>query len=182
MRVATVFDVAAYILGREGAMTALKLQKLVYYAQAWSLAWTGRPLFPEPVEAWERGPVVRTLWEAHRGQFLVECLPQGDPTQLDAAARDIIDAVLSHYGHLSPDALSELTHQEAPWRETFARGGGVIDLDTLRAYYARVPFEQFDEDGAVGDLFYLRHLLARVTPANRHAETETGAPRGREVW
>ena len=33
---ASVFDAAAYILEKKGEMTTLKLQKLVYYAQAWS--------------------------------------------------------------------------------------------------------------------------------------------------
>jgi uncharacterized phage-associated protein len=33
----SVFDVAQYILRRKGQMTTWKLQKLVYYSQAWSL-------------------------------------------------------------------------------------------------------------------------------------------------
>lgn len=49
---ATVFDVAAYILEKKGEMTAWKLQKLVYYSQAWSLVWDQRPLFAERIEAW----------------------------------------------------------------------------------------------------------------------------------
>ena len=36
---ASVYDVAAYILEKQGAMTTWKLQKLVYYSQAWSLVW-----------------------------------------------------------------------------------------------------------------------------------------------
>ena len=42
---ASVFDVAAYILHRAGTMTAMKLQKLVFYSQAWSLVWDEKPLF-----------------------------------------------------------------------------------------------------------------------------------------
>ena len=44
-----------------GQMTAKKLEKLVYYAQAWHLARHQRPLFPETIEAWAQGPVVRHL-------------------------------------------------------------------------------------------------------------------------
>ena len=40
----TADDVARYVLDRH-AMTAMKMQKLVYYAQAWTLARTGEPLF-----------------------------------------------------------------------------------------------------------------------------------------
>ena len=42
---ATVHDVAAFILERLGSMTAMKLQKLCYYSHAWHLVWEERPLF-----------------------------------------------------------------------------------------------------------------------------------------
>lgn len=54
----TVFDVAEYILEQHGEMTSMKLQKLVYYCQAWHLAWSDEPLFRESIEAWANGPVV----------------------------------------------------------------------------------------------------------------------------
>jgi uncharacterized phage-associated protein len=43
----------------------MKLQKLVYYAQAWALVWDDEPIFDEEIEAWANGPVVRGLYEAH---------------------------------------------------------------------------------------------------------------------
>lgn len=58
---ASVYDVATYILEKQGAMTTWKLQKLVYYSQAWSLVWDDDVLFPEEIEAWANGPVVREL-------------------------------------------------------------------------------------------------------------------------
>ncbi|CUP62134.1 Uncharacterized phage-associated protein [Anaerostipes hadrus] len=42
---ANVFDAAKYILERLGEMSTMKLQKLCYYAQAWSLVWDDVPLF-----------------------------------------------------------------------------------------------------------------------------------------
>ena len=66
---ATVGDVARYILERLAPdrfgdrVTAWKLQKLVYYAQAWSLVWDEVPLFPERIEAWANGPVCPTLYQ-----------------------------------------------------------------------------------------------------------------------
>jgi uncharacterized phage-associated protein len=53
----SVLDVAQYILQRSGGMTTGKLQKLVYYSQAWSLVWDQRPLFNERIEAWANGPI-----------------------------------------------------------------------------------------------------------------------------
>lgn len=46
---ASVFDVSAYILETKGPITAMKLQKLVYYAQAWSLVWDEAPIFDEKI-------------------------------------------------------------------------------------------------------------------------------------
>jgi uncharacterized phage-associated protein len=117
---ASVFDVAAYILEKKGEMTAWKLQKLVYYAQAWSLVWDQRALFAGRIEAWANGPVSPDLYGAHRGKFMIASIPCGKATALDATARETIDAVLDYYGDLHPQELSDLTHAEAPWRE--ARG------------------------------------------------------------
>ena len=35
----TIFDVAEYILSESDTITAMKLERLCYYAQAWSLVW-----------------------------------------------------------------------------------------------------------------------------------------------
>ena len=70
--VGSVHDVAAYVLREAGAMSTVKLHKLVYYSQAWHLVWDEEPLFVEPIEAWANGPVVRALYDHHRGRFGVE--------------------------------------------------------------------------------------------------------------
>ena len=55
----------------------VKLHKLLYYAQGWHLARTGRPLFPEAVEAWTDGPVVADRPEpgSPRSARLAPCTP-----------------------------------------------------------------------------------------------------------
>ena len=55
----TVHDVAAFTLQSLGPMRAMKLEKLVYYGQAWHLVWAGNPLFMEPIQAWQKGPITR---------------------------------------------------------------------------------------------------------------------------
>lgn len=53
-----VNNVARYILERqEGRVSTMKLQKLVYYAQAWNLVWDEKPLFNSRIEAWANGPI-----------------------------------------------------------------------------------------------------------------------------
>lgn len=139
---ASVHDVAAYILAKAGPMTAMKLQKLAYYSQAWSLVWDERPLFRARIEAWVNGPVIPALYREHRGQFEVSNWPLGDPDQLSAAETATIDAVLEFYGPKSSQWLSDLTHAEAPWQEARRnlapgeRGSEVISIASMHEYYS----------------------------------------------
>ncbi len=138
---ATVHDVAAYILEKQGSMTAMKLQKLVYYSQAWSLVWDERPLFAERIEAWANGPVVRDLYNEHRGQFEVSSWPRGDARALTPEEQETVLAVLGTYGDKSSQWLSDLTHMERPWidaREGLppgARGEREITHASMAEYY-----------------------------------------------
>jgi uncharacterized phage-associated protein len=118
----TVFDVAAYIIGQMGAIPAMKLHKLVYYSQAWSLVWDEVPLFRERIEAWANGPVVRSLYARHRGVFLVSDVG-GEPDTLNKDQRETVDAILGFYGDKSSQWLSDLTHLEDPWRDARSSAG-----------------------------------------------------------
>src|SRR5262249_33428533 len=108
-------DVAAYILQREGEMTTMKLEKLVYYCQAWSLVWDEEPLFDDRIEAWANGPVVPALFERHRGLFKVSEWRQGDSRVLTDTQKETVKSVLRFYGQRPSQWLSDLTHREEPW-------------------------------------------------------------------
>ena len=135
-----VHDVAAYILKKSGPMTAMKLQKIVYYCQAWSLVWDDQPLFSEEIEAWANGPVVRELYDRHRGMFKVNSW-EGHPKSLTRKQKDTVDSVLKFYGNKSSQWLSDLTHREDPWVEARkglsadARGFQKISHAAMAEYY-----------------------------------------------
>lgn len=141
---ATVHDVAAYILHQCGRMTTWKLQKLVYYSQAWNLVWEESPLFAERIEAWANGPVCPDLYERHKGKFDLSSWRYGDPEQLSESERETVDAVLQYYGDKSAQWLSDLTHAERPWQEARRglregeRGNHEIPLDAMAEYYEAV--------------------------------------------
>lgn len=141
---ANVFDVAAYILKKKKAVTSMKLQKLVYYSQAWSLVWDERPLFEESIEAWANGPVCPALYSSHKGEFMISCEPEGDPANLTKDERETVQAVLRDYGDKSAHWLSALTHDEAPWLDARAgipdgqRGNSKITLGAMSDYYGNI--------------------------------------------
>ncbi|AKK11133.1 Panacea domain-containing protein [Corynebacterium uterequi] len=111
---ATALDVAAYITATHGVQGKVRLQKLCYLAQGWHLAWQGRPLFDDPLEAWVHGPVSKAVWRSTTyGEG------NGEPASLSPREKEVIDSVADFYKHFSVDDLVEYSHNDA-WRA--ARG------------------------------------------------------------
>lgn len=146
----TAMDVAEYILQEMGPVTAMTLQKLVYYCQAWSLVWDEGPLYNDEIQAWANGPVIRSLYDRHNGKFLVyPGMLGGNPGQLNETARQTIDSVIEYYGGHTAQWLSDLTHAEDPWKEArkgldaAAASDAVITLESMHRYYSGLlPNEQ----------------------------------------
>ena len=144
---ANIKQVAKYILQKQGTISTLKLQKLCYYCQARYLAWENVPLFEEDFQAWANGPVCPELFQCHRGKFSISA-SEIDETIADDTFSDVqkndMDKVLNYYGEKDPHWLSELTHQERPWKETRANAGvspgdyctSVIPKELIQDYYA----------------------------------------------
>lgn len=113
-------DVASLIIARSDSpvLDALQLQKLLYYTQAWHLAITDEPLFDEKVKAWKNGPVVPQVWHQRKERRSRERVWQ-DVSNIDVSPFDlsIIDAVITKYGGFSGEELSNLTHNESPWKD-----------------------------------------------------------------
>lgn len=135
-------DVARLILEEAGPMSVVKLQRLAYYAQAWSLVWDETPLYAESVRAWRDGPAVRAIFEVRRGRFEVDArdLP-GDASKLMPVHRETVAAVLRAYGAFDGLTLSEHARSEPPWiaarrgAEPSAMSDHSISHESMRRYY-----------------------------------------------
>jgi len=140
----TISDTARYITEKTGAVSAMKLQKLMYYAQAWNLVWEEQPVFEDDFRAWANGPVLQDLYAKHRGQFIVDAslFRDGSAEALTARQRANIDKVLSFYGEHTAQWLSDLSHRERPWLD--ARGNtpigepstAIIPKAAIHEYYS----------------------------------------------
>lgn len=141
---AKVFNVAWYVLSKLGQMTTMKLQKLVYYCQAWSLAWDEVPLFDEDFQAWANGPVCKELFNKHKGKFMVDAnlFEKYSDFDFSDTQKETMDAVIRDLGDKSPQWLSDLSHSELPWQEArkgFAPGDiceNIIKKERMQEYYA----------------------------------------------
>lgn len=137
----------------------MKLQKLLYFAHGWHLAVTGKPLLDEPVEAWQYGPVVSSIYhefKAHGRDPISEPAMCLDPETFDYYApripeealetRAVLERVWKVYGEFSGPQLSTMTHSsDGPWAKTRARTlasgiqrGGDIPNDEIREYFVDV--------------------------------------------
>ena len=139
---ANVFDTAKYILEQRGPMSTMKLQKLCYYSQAWSLVWDDTPLFDEEFQAWANGPVCPELFFKTQGKYSVCAADEtGGTGDLSDNQKDTINIVLDHYGDHNAQWLSQLTHMEEPWNQ--ARAGipsgmgcsNIITKESMAMYY-----------------------------------------------
>ncbi len=148
----SAYQVAQYIIGfsheHGDPISNLKLQKLLYYAQAWHLALYDAPLFGDPIEAWVHGPVVPSVYGEYKMWSWRPIDVEPEEEDFDSQARDHLDEVMDVYAGLSAYDLEKLTHQEDPWRN--ARGdlqpdapsNNVISHEDMRDYYkARVDGE-----------------------------------------
>ena len=143
----TVVDVAAYILKKYGPMTTMKLQKLAFYSQAYSLAVYGHELFSEDFEAWVNGPVAPDLYFQHRGKFLIHPgeldNAYGACGQLSQQIKQLVDCACEKLAHLTGNELSCQTHNEDPWNDARAGYGpsehcrNVISKSSIQHYYSR---------------------------------------------
>lgn len=141
----TVEHVARYIIEHCGSISAMKLEKLTFYCQAWSLAWDNVPLFDDEFEAWANGPVSPNLYSHHRGMFILEkdFLNEFSNAHFTEDQIDTMNIVLKDYGDKAPFYLSELTHKENPWKDARKRAGAsvgepsseVITKDEMLEYY-----------------------------------------------
>ena len=117
----------------------LKIQKLVYYAQGFSLAIRNKPLFREPIQAWPHGPVVPDLYKKYK-EFGNGPLPTEnlniDLHKYPKDVKELLDEVYDIYGQFSAGKLRNMTHEESPWRTTYQAGkSNEISHEKLKEYF-----------------------------------------------
>jgi len=141
-----IFNVAEFILEQKGSMSAMKLQKLVYYSQAWALVWDDKELFDNRIEAWANGPVSPELYDKHRNSYTIypEMFSLNVGSSLSEEAKETISTVLEAYGDKSAQWLSDQTHEEQPWKEArrglsdMARSNRIITCAAMAEYYGSI--------------------------------------------
>lgn len=139
MRPHNINDTADYVIrrltGDEAApLIHLKLQKLLYYIQAWSLGIEGQTMFEGKFEAWVHGPVNREIYDRFQEKSLYGFISADDMEKPDVCLpdtdSDFVDYILDNYAGYSGTQLERMTHEELPWQEA-RRGYAPTDRCTV---------------------------------------------------
>jgi len=121
----------------------LRIQKLLYYVQGWSLALRQRALFEEEIEAWPMGPVVPSVYRQLKGFGAQVVMPVqvGEPCDIPAVDAKLIETVWKEYGRYSANELIRMTHNERPWKDArnalspTAKSSAILSKESLKAFF-----------------------------------------------
>lgn len=138
----TAHEVAQFFLhhtydGERDQISNLKLQKLLYYAQGYSLAILNRPLFDEPIECWRHGPVVESVYHCYK-HYRDQCIPSIDNFNDSVFNYDdlaVLNRIALEYGQYSPWKLRDMTHEERPWKEARAHHANEISCASIKNFF-----------------------------------------------
>lgn len=156
-----VLDLADFLVcyfNKQGIpLSNLKLQKVLYYIQAWHLVYfEGNPLFEEQPEAWVNGPVYRDVYQHYKGYGDQPIKPEDCSEEnflttkaslgLTEKQEEFLEEVIKKYGFMEPFKLVYLTHAEKPWNNArkdvgpFDYSDNIISHQSMKEYYeARLP-------------------------------------------
>lgn len=139
-------DVAEYIVflgsqslvgdnGEREGVTNLKLQKLLYLAQAYFLAKLNGPLFVDEIQAWEFGPVIPNVYRSYKKYVSDPIFIEKEKDIIRAEDKEHIVKVWDVFGGYSAGKLVDITHSHSPWKEAFASKNKVITNKAILEYY-----------------------------------------------
>lgn len=150
----TINDIADCIISKikledEGAsLINLKLQKLLYYVQAWSLGINNKPMFEGSFEAWVHGPVNRAIYNRFNAtKYLYSEINLEDRintnVEISTSDAEFVDFILENYNKYSGAELENMTHSEIPWMKARGHAGAYerceaeISTELMTAYYGK---------------------------------------------
>ncbi|MGD0621470.1 MAG: type II TA system antitoxin MqsA family protein [Thermacetogeniaceae bacterium] len=142
-------DVANYFFSKidiesGSCITNLKLQKMVFYAQGWFMAFYNAPLFESDLQAWVHGPVSYSIWSKYQDygykSISIERTSFDIPI-FDSKQIELLDYVYDVYGDYDAKVLERMTHKDRPWKE--ARKGlkanelsqNIISKESIKRYF-----------------------------------------------
>lgn len=157
-------EIANFLLDeadRQGvSLTAMSLIKIIYFCHGWHLAQYDAPLIKNRFEAWQFGPVVKTLYEQFKqngaqpisGRAEIFDFEKGAwviaAYNFDEEFKKFIMNIFGAYVGYSAIELSNMTHEAgSPWHQVWMDGardvrpGMKIANEDIKQHFQRVRMD-----------------------------------------
>ena len=139
--------VATWILSKADQkninVSPLKLQKLLYYFQGYFIGMAGEKLFDDPIEAWQHGPVVESVYQEYK-EYGNNVITTPKAVVIPQDLDNFVSFVLDEKGQYTASKLRNMTHYEAPYKETCTNDE--ITFESLRNYFTPQFWASDEED------------------------------------
>lgn len=135
----------------DDTITNLKLNKLLYFAQGYSLALYNKPLFSENIEAWHYGPVVADVYhkfKSNNKENIAHTYGKFSIDKFDNNTIEILLAVINDYGKYSSSKLIEITHEKgSPWDMVYnEKANNIIPNNSIKEYFKNISTNKLNLD------------------------------------
>jgi len=138
-------DTAKYFLSKANndgdLITNLKMQKLLYYAQAWYLVNYGDTLFHEKIAAWNLGPVVPSAYNHFKKFGASPIIYKNTGKEADVFTKkqiEYLDEFYNIFSKFSAHELVNMSHNEPPWKDAFENKEKNISNEVIKKYYTNM--------------------------------------------
>lgn len=146
----SVLDVCRYVISycnrKRYLLSNLKLQKLLYFIQAYFLTSCNRPCFREDIEAWDFGPVVPEAYYEYK-KYGANSIPyifynpfENKKDVITEDDKQLINYVLDEMAQYSATTLVAVTHAQDPWKEVYKPYSPHIKIskESIREYFNKI--------------------------------------------
>lgn len=151
---ANVYDIADFFIelaqyDDNDTITNMRINKLLYFSQAWYMVRYNTPLFDEEFEAWDFGPVVPCIYQKYKSKGKNNISKVSDGFSADIFSENEIMTLLDvakYYGQFSTSSLVARTHTKGtPWANVYKKGeNNIINKESILLYFKHeFPLESF---------------------------------------
>lgn len=116
----------------------MKLQKILYFAQAAHIVIHNKPLFKEEIEAWQYGPVVDVVYQefkSFKNAPIKKVASNSYEETIDDNTALFLNSTWDIFGKYSAAKLVQMTHDHRPWKEAYRATNKTITKSALKQYY-----------------------------------------------
>lgn len=138
--------ISSFIIGysnKKGyGISNLKLQKILYFIQAYFLITKDEPCFSDLIEAWDFGPVVPTVYQEFK-QFGGGNIPYTDNyfeenNLIHEDNKEDIKRVVDRFKDFTSTDLVTLTQSQTPWKRAYTPfADNIITNESIKEYFNR---------------------------------------------